>query len=97
MLQLISSHMHVKSLSIEGECVCGGGGGGGGGARSKTINNLLSNQDLDVGEGEEDWCQLPLCTCDSTCPLAFSPFNIVNIEDSDWLEPSIFNSLTHSF
>ena len=104
MLQFIA---HACQIFVDGR----GGGGGGGGvwARSITINNLfdqiqwfetlrqLSNQDLDVGEGEEDWCQLPLCTCDSTCPLAFSPFNIVNIEDSDWLEPSIFNSLTHSF
>ena len=80
-----SSHMHVKYLSMEG--------GGGGGERSITINNLFDEiqwfetlSNLDVGGGRR-----------GLVSIAPSALAIVNIEDSDWLEPSIFNSLTHSF
>ena len=69
-----SSHMHVKSLSIEGGGVGGGRGGGGGG---------------------EDWCQLP--PLDLRFHLWPSPLSTLSILKTDWLEPSIFNSLTHSF
>ena len=80
-----SAAMNVKILGREG--------GGGRRERSITINNLFDEiqwfetlSNLDVGGGRR-----------GLVSIAPSALAIVNIEDSDWLEPSIFNSLTHSF
>ena len=73
--------------------ICRWKGGGGRRERSITINNLFDEiqwfetlSNLDVGGGRR-----------GLVSIAPSALAIVNIEDSDWLEPSIFNSLTHSF